>query len=125
MLVDKLEKLRSDALKPGAGLWDRARLEGVAAPHAGAWLDAPPSRVQDMLITNAEIHSRVGRRLGVALCEEMACPFCFCTLDKWGSHAESCMSGGIRQHPTIVSEIDSIFMQGGQGRFQCWRRQMF
>ena len=75
-------------------MWDQARLEGVAAPHAGAWLDAPPSRVQDMRMTNPEIRSRVGRRLGVALCEEMACPFCFCTLDKWGVHAECCMSGG-------------------------------
>ena len=82
-LVGKLQKLRSDALKQNAGVWDRARLQGVAAPHAGAWLDAPPSRVQDMLMTNAEIRSRVGRRLGVALCEEMACPFCFCALDKW------------------------------------------
>ena len=81
-------------MKQGAGIWDRARLEGVAAPHAGACLDAPPSRAQDMLMTNVQMRSRVGRRLGVALCEEMACPFCFCTLDKWGCHAESCMSGG-------------------------------
>ena len=93
-LVGKLQKLRIDALKQGAGVWDRARLEGVAAPHAGAWLDAPPSRVQDMRMTNPEVCSRVGRRLGVALCEEMACPFCFCALDKWGAHAECCMSGG-------------------------------
>ena len=68
MLVGKLEKLRSDALKQVAGVWDRARLEGVAAPHAGARLDALPSRVQDMLMTNVEIRSRLGRRLGVALC---------------------------------------------------------
>ena len=94
ILVGKLEKLSSDALKQRAGEWDRARLEGVAAPHAGAWLDAPPSRVQDMRMTNPEIRSRVGRRLGVALCEEMGCPLCFCTLDKWGAHAECCVGGG-------------------------------
>ena len=94
VLVGKLEKLRGDTLKQNAGEWGRARLEGVAAPHAGAWLDAPPSRVLDTRMTNPEIRSRVGRRLGVALCEEMACPFCFCTMDKWGAHAECCMSGG-------------------------------
>ena len=82
ILVGKLEKLRCDALKQNAGVWDKARLEGVAAPHSGAWLDAPPSRVQDTRMTNPEIRSRVGRRLGVELCEEMACPFCFCALDK-------------------------------------------
>ena len=86
--------LRRNGLKDGAGEWDKARLEGVAAPHAGAWLDAPPSRAQDMRMTNPEISSRVGRRLGAQICEERACPFCFATLDKWGAHAECCMSGG-------------------------------
>ena len=32
-LVGKLEKLRSDALKRDAGVWDRARLEAVSYTH--------------------------------------------------------------------------------------------
>ena len=124
LLVGKLQKLSSDALKVNAGVCDGARLEGVSASHAGAWLHAPPSHVQDMRMTNPEIRPRVGRRLGVAFCEEMVCPFCFCTLDEWGAHTESCMSGGIRQLPTTTFEI-FFSTPGEQGWFQCWRRQMF
>ena len=86
LLVGKLEKLKWDELREQAGEWDRARFESVAAPHAGAWLSAPPSRALDFLLTNAEVRSRVGRRLGVQVCEETTCPFCFGIMDKWGIH---------------------------------------
>ena len=48
LLVGRVGKLRWDQQREGVGQWDRARLEAVAAPRAGAWLDAPPSRIQDM-----------------------------------------------------------------------------
>jgi hypothetical protein len=125
VLVGKLEKLRGDALKQNAGVWDQARLEGVVAPHAGAWLDAPPSRVQDTRMTNPEIRSRVGRRLGVALCEEMACPFCFCTMDKWGAHAACCMSGGDKTATHHCIRNSLYIHASGREQFRFWRRLMF
>ena len=72
----------------------RARLNAAAAPHAGTWLHTPPCLALDLNLTNAEIRSGVGRRLGVTLCEEGPCPFCFGVMDKWGIHAETCTAGG-------------------------------
>eukprot|EP00973_Karenia_brevis_P080274 11135188-Karenia_brevis.AAC.1 len=45
-------------------------------------------------MNNAQIQSRVGRRLGIAISEERPCPFCFGIMDKWGIHPESCTAGG-------------------------------
>eukprot|EP00973_Karenia_brevis_P023894 3294819-Karenia_brevis.AAC.1 len=61
VLVGKLDKIRFDRLKESAGELDRARLNGAAAPRAGAWLGAPPNRILGLKMNNAEIHSRVGR----------------------------------------------------------------
>ena len=47
-----------------------------------------------MQLSNAEVQNGVGRRLGVALCEERPCPFCLGNIDKYGAHCESCMAGG-------------------------------
>ncbi len=77
-----------------AGVWDKARLEATAAPHAGSWLDAVPSAALDKQLSNAEVQYGAGRRLGVELCEECPCPFCLGVMDRWGAHCESCMSGG-------------------------------
>eukprot|EP00973_Karenia_brevis_P031395 4331302-Karenia_brevis.AAC.1 len=45
-------------------------------------------------MTNAEIHSRVGRRLGAVLAEERPCPFCLGVIDRFGIHPEVCTGGG-------------------------------
>ena len=93
---------------------DRARLKGVSAPHAGAWLDAVPSRGLDMLLTDEEVSSRIGRRLGVAICEEGSCPFCFGILDRFGIHAECCMAGGDKTaaHHCVRNDL---FRHAGRG----------
>ena len=93
-LVGKLQKLKFDRLFENSNEVGRSRLNGAAAPRAGVWLDTPPNRGMDLKLTNAEIHSRAGRRLGFALCEEGPCPFCFGIMDKYGIHAESCTAGG-------------------------------
>ena len=45
-------------------------------------------------MTGEEFRSRVGRRLGVKLCEATPCPMCHQMLDEYGAHAEGCMCGG-------------------------------
>ena len=64
-LTGKLEVLRKKGLEERASAWDSARLKAMSAPHAGAWLDAPPSRAQDTRFTNEEIRFSVGRGLGM------------------------------------------------------------
>eukprot|EP00973_Karenia_brevis_P032592 4499091-Karenia_brevis.AAC.1 len=81
-------------MRERAGDRDKARLQAAAAPRAGLWLGAPPCRALDLRLTNAEVRSRVGRRLGAELCEEKPCPFCLGVVDRWGIHPESCTAGG-------------------------------
>ena len=50
-----------------AGERDKARLQAAAASKVGSWLEAPSNKNLDLRFTNAEIVSRVGRRLGVEL----------------------------------------------------------
>eukprot|EP00973_Karenia_brevis_P080355 11147189-Karenia_brevis.AAC.1 len=66
----------------------------ASAPRSGLWLVAPPSRALDLRLTNAEVRSRVGRRLGMEICEEGPCPFCLGVVDRWGIHPEGCTGGG-------------------------------
>ena len=93
-LVFKIEFHKKQNLHDRANEWDLARLKGVAAPKAGMWLEAPPDRNLGLRLSNAEVRSRVSRRLGKEICEEGPCPLCFGVMDRWGVHAESCMSGG-------------------------------
>ena len=57
-------------------------------------MGAVPSRALDLLMTNEEIRSRVGRRLGAAIGEEGPCLFCMQCNDEFGIHPECCMGGG-------------------------------
>ena len=94
LLTYKMDKLKKKEVEEGTTQWDQARLKAMSAPHAGAWLEAPPSKAQDFRFTNEELRTRVGRRLGISICEECACPFCFQPMDRFGVHAETCMGGG-------------------------------
>ena len=93
-LVSELECRRYQELWNKASEWDRARLAAVAAPRSGVWVGVVPSRALDLQLSNDVVRSRVGRRLGVELCEEGPCPFCFQTMDRFGAHAEACMCRG-------------------------------
>ena len=94
VLMGKADKIRRDGLIDAGGNWDEARWQSLAAPHTGAWLDAPPGRGLDFLLTNEEVRTRVGRRLGRELCNEGPRPFFSGIMDSWGVHAESCVCGG-------------------------------
>ena len=92
--MEVVHKKRFQDMLDGAGLWDKARLQAMAAPRSGSWLDAHPNRALDTHLTNAEVQYGVGRRLGVELCEECPCPFCLGVMDRFGAHCEACMAGG-------------------------------
>ena len=77
LVMELVNAKRRDAMVESSNSWDRARLEATAASHAGAWVEAPPNRATDTLLSNAEVQYGVGRRLGVEICEECACPFCW------------------------------------------------
>lgn len=71
--------------------------------------------------------------MGVELNEEMACPFCLQTMDRWGAHAEACTCGGDKttghnivrddlykqaQSARTAPELEAanVLAGGGQGR---------
>eukprot|EP00973_Karenia_brevis_P069011 9592682-Karenia_brevis.AAC.1 len=116
-MVKRIEKLEFDALREGAGERDKARLNMAAAPRSGLWLGAPPSRALDLLLTNAEVTSRVGRRLGVEICEECPCPFCLGVMDRWGMHSDICTAGGDKTygHHTVRNDLYVHSRRGGTG----------
>ena len=94
LLNEVLDKVRSDDIMRGAGELYKAGLEACAAPKAGSWLEARPSVVFNMQLSNREVQYGVGRRLGCQLCVEGPCPLCLGVMDRFGVHCESCMVGG-------------------------------
>ena len=109
--MGRVYKIRRDAMVERSGEWDKARLVATAAPHAGSWLHAAPSVAFDTQLTNAEVQYGVGRRLGVELCEECACPFCLGVMDRFGAHCESCMAGGDKTVNHNKTR-DNLYQQG-------------
>ena len=68
----------------------------------------PPSGALDFRLTNEEVQSRVGRRLGVELNDEIACPLCMQVMNNWGAHAEACTCGGDKTmgHNVVRDDLD-------------------
>ena len=78
-LFAKVEIERKKRLQGGANGWEAARWKAVEAPESGMWLDAPPDRNPGSRMSNAEIRSRVSRRLGRKVCDGGAVSIMF-----WG-----------------------------------------
>lgn len=98
-----------------AGVWERARLMSLQGPPAGAWLDGVPCGNLGTKLTNEEFRSKMCRRLGAELNDEVACPLCYQTIDRFGSHAEKCMCGGdaVIRHNDINHSIYKQAIQAG------------
>jgi hypothetical protein len=93
-LQQEVDEETQAALLRQSNEWDRARMRGVSAAHAGSWLEGAPAKALGLQLSSEEFRSRMGRRLGCELCAEGPCPLCFQVMDRFGSHAEGCMSGG-------------------------------
>ena len=74
--------------------FEAARLNAVQAQSSAAFLDGTPSKAAGTLLTGDEFRSRLGRRLGVEICEEGMCPCCGQAMDRFRAHAEGSMCGG-------------------------------
>ena len=67
----------------------------MSASHAGAWLQALPSKGLDQRLTHHEFVAAVQLRLGCAvLGADEWCPMCDQVMDANGTHALACMAGG-------------------------------
>ena len=93
-LMCRVDIIRKQNLLDAASEWQGARLKSAAAEWAGIWLDAPPDRNSGLRLSNAEVRSRVSRRLGREICSEVPCPLCLGVMDRWGVHVEWCVSRG-------------------------------
>jgi len=75
--------------------WDKARLHAFAAPGAGRWQGAVPSKTIDKHLTSSQFSTTVGIQLGVDIFDEaLICRLCGICMDTKGSHCFSCMCGG-------------------------------
>ena len=90
-----IEEAAFASLKARGETEDRARLEAAAAPHAGAWLNAPATRAAGLRLSTAEFAGaallRVGGRV---LSRERWCPKCDQQLTRRAHHSIRCKDGG-------------------------------
>jgi len=126
-LLVAAEELGKNGLRDGANEVEVGRLNAVEASHSGAWLHAPPDKNCGLRFSNAEMRSRVSRRLGREICEEAPCPMCLGVMDRWGIHPECCTAGGdktaghnlVRNHlhrQAKIANFGSRLEQGGVER---------
>jgi hypothetical protein len=95
LLSEKLESAVFHKLLAQAPPATQARLRSVAAPHAGAWLQALPSDGLGQRLTHQEFVAATRLRLGCAvLPHDQWCPLCDQVLDSAGTHCLACMAGG-------------------------------
>jgi len=74
---------------------DSARIKAVSAPHANAWLNAPPIDYLGMAIRHEEYQVAVCRWLGVPLVPDgTICNACHIPMSPRLSHATKCKVGG-------------------------------
>ena len=114
LMVKKLDRVEYNGLRNAGHERERAGIQVAAAPRAGIWLGAPPSKALDLRLTNDEVRSRVWRRLGCEICKEKPCPFCLGVMNKWEIHAESCTGGGDKTYGHHIVRND-LFTQSKRG----------
>ena len=83
---------------PGAGRESfRAHFQLLQQPGAGAWLHALPNEALGLHVAPALFRTMVRLRLRLPVAgEDVACPLCDGTADKYGDHARVCPCGGDR-----------------------------
>jgi hypothetical protein len=110
-----VEEANKQTLVGTAGAWDSARLNSLQGPPAGAWLNGVPCSSLGTKLTSEEFRSRICRRLGAEINDQFACPLCYQTMDKFGSHAEECMCGGdaVNRHNDINHTIYKQAIKAG------------
>ena len=76
---------------------ERARLESLGLPYAGAWLVAPPIRALGLHLQPEEFVMATKLRLGIAMfSSDSPCPACQRPSDVQGDHALCCSHWGER-----------------------------
>ena len=94
-LSSALEAAAFSSLKTSGSREDKARLEAAAAPHAGAWLQAPATKAVGLHLSTVEFVAAASLRIGARLlAQEKWCPKCDQTLCRRASHAFRCRGGG-------------------------------
>lgn len=99
----------------GASEEDRVRLEHVAQPESGAWVEALPSPLLGTILNNEETRIAVSLRLGLTVHDTYPCK-CGRVVDLRGHHALSCVSSGsgkIGRHAAVNDLVLRGFRQAG------------
>jgi hypothetical protein len=112
LAVDAESRLRCLA---SASDLERARLLACAAPHAGAWLVAPPDPGLGLWIDSRSFRTLLCMWLGIPLGEAGLCSFCAHRVDALGSHALECTAGHavVRRHNALREVIYHTCQEAG------------
>ena len=81
-----------DLLSQATNLGERARLQCLLAPNAGAWLTTPPISALGLNLKAEEFQNCVKYRLGTPINDALrSCPYCKnCVIDIYGDHSLTC-----------------------------------
>ena len=96
---------------------DLQRLLRVSQPHAGAFVTAVPSDVDGYhaIMRPRNFCAAIRYRLGVpVLNEEISCPMCMQTIDRFGDHATCCSKAGdlIVRHNSLRNLVNKFAADG-------------
>ena len=112
-LSEALEEADFASLKARGTTEDKARLEAAAAPHAGAWLNAPATRASGLRLTSAEFAVvALLRSGGRIITRERWCPKCDQQLTQRAHHCVRCRRGETVPSVTTRCETNVSFAVG-------------
>ena len=108
---------REDASCHAADDREAQRLRRCAQPHASGFITAVPSEEdgKDCILRPRNFQIAVAYRLGVfVLKEEILCPLCEQTINKFGDHATCCAMSGDRivRHNSLRNLLDRFASDG-------------
>lgn len=114
-LSKALDKQRLEALLEALPLHGQARLRSCSAPHAAAWVTAPPSPALDLHLGAPQFRAAVQLWLGCPVGDPGPCARCGDLVDSHGTHLLSCKMGGsvVRRHDKLRNVVFTACKRAG------------
>ena len=105
------QKSLNGLLSQAINVRERARLQSLLAPNAGAWLTTPPISALGLHLETEEFQNCVKCRLGIPIYDAPRnCPYCKNgVIDIYGDHSLTCGGRGdnIHRHDRLRDKIFS------------------
>ena len=115
-IVQKMAKSTWTNLQENGGRLDKARMQAYAAPGAGRWQGAIPSKTLDKHLTSSQLRIVTAVQLGVDVFDDAhLCVMCGLCADTKGIHSLSCTGGGdiVVRHNDVRDIVHHFASRGG------------